>query len=228
VHSGHLASASNGKTGFFEAFQAAAGEYVCKFGVEVLTTKQRADPGKPMPEYARWKGARVLYCSEPTHDDVLHSGILKDLTGGEQIVYRLLFSNAISCYRPMHKLHMMCNDKPKLNGGDSGVARRVRVVEYNSQFVESPEVDPSSHRYAIDTEKMALMVNDVSMRMAFLRHLDCATSGGQLERYRFKMPSSAPVSPVIAPVRGGGGGLRRRVFVDRWELMMRGGCSRNA
>jgi phage/plasmid-associated DNA primase len=33
VHSGHLASASNGKTGFFEAFQAAAGEYVCKFGV---------------------------------------------------------------------------------------------------------------------------------------------------------------------------------------------------
>jgi hypothetical protein len=66
VHSGHLASASNGKTGFFEAFQAAAGKYVCKFGVEYLTTKQRADPGKPMPEFARWKGARVLYCSEPT------------------------------------------------------------------------------------------------------------------------------------------------------------------
>jgi phage/plasmid-associated DNA primase len=111
VHSGHLASASNGKTGFFEAFQAAAGEYVCKFGVEVLTTKQRA---------------------EPTHDDVLHSGILKDLTGGEQIVYRLLFSNAISCYRPMHKLHMMCNDKPKLNGGDSGVASRRVAFAWSS------------------------------------------------------------------------------------------------
>jgi phage/plasmid-associated DNA primase len=112
----------------------------------VVTTKQRADPGKPMPEFARWKGARVLYCSEPTHDDVLHSGILKDMTGGEQIVYRLLFSNAISCYRPMHKLHMMCNDKPKVNGGDSGVVRRVRVVEYNSQFVDGDTPVRPRHR----------------------------------------------------------------------------------
>jgi phage/plasmid-associated DNA primase len=109
---------------------------------------------------------------------------LKDLTGGEQIVYRLLFSNAISCYRPMHKLHMICNDKPKLNGGDSGVARRVRVIEYNSQFVDFHQVDPACHRCARDTEKMVMMVKDVSMRMAFLRRLLLSFD----KRWGYEMP----------------------------------------
>ena len=93
VHAGHRASASNGKTKFFEVMECCLGNYVLRFDVAVLTAKQRPEVGKPMPEYAAWRGVRMLYCSEPNHDDKLNSGILKELTGGEPIMYRLLFSN---------------------------------------------------------------------------------------------------------------------------------------
>jgi len=163
--------ASNGKSRFFEMLNAALGDYVCKFAVEYLVTKARQDPGKPNPEYARWRGSRILYCTEATEDDTLHSGILKDMTGGEEIVYRLLFSNTVLKYRPMHKLHMMCNEKPTVNGNDKGIMRRIRVLEYQSQFVPPTEADPEQHRYPSDPSKMTAMIGDVRMRMAFLRNL---------------------------------------------------------
>ena len=186
VHAGHLASASNGKTKFFETLELCCGGYVRKFGVEMLTAKQRVDPGKPMPEFEKWRGVRALYCSEPNHDDQLNSGILKDLTGGEIITYRLLHSNDIQQFRPQFKMHVMTNDAPIIDGGDSGVKRRVRKIDYVSRFVDSNEADPAHHIYQRDPAIIQAFKDNMPMRMEFLRLL--------LEAYdhawEFQMPEA--------------------------------------
>ena len=67
---------------------------------------------------------------------------MKDLTGGELIVYRMLFSNQFDEYIPQFKVNIMKNDSPKIDGTDEGVKRRSRVLPYISKFVTSDyEVD---------------------------------------------------------------------------------------
>jgi P4 family phage/plasmid primase-like protien len=168
IHAGAMGTAANGKSKFFEVLEGSFGEYVCKFGVETLTAKQRVEAGKPMPELARWRGVRVLYCSEPNHEDKLNSGIMKELTGGEEIMYRLLFSNDVHKFRPQYKMHIMCNDAPQVDGSDSGVRRRIRKVDYVSLFVDATEADEAAHRYARD-EGLMESFKGASMRMEFAR-----------------------------------------------------------
>ena len=189
VHSGHNATAANGKSKFFEVLELALGPYVRMFGVEMLTAKARPDAGRPMPELAKWRGVRVLYCTEPNHGDTINSGILKQLTGGEKVSYRNLFSNKVERFTPQYKMHMMCNDKPKVDGSDSGVERRTRVVEYISRFVDAERADASEHMYPRDPALLEAFKAPVH-RLAFVRRL--------LSVYRhdwqFEMPEAVRAS----------------------------------
>jgi phage/plasmid-associated DNA primase len=185
VHTGRSASAANGKSKFFEVLERCLGSYVAKFGVEHIVTTKRPEPGKPMPGYDRWRGRRILYCTEPNDSDKLHSGILKDLTGGEAIVYRMLFSNDERSFRPQFKLHMMCNDAPNIDGRDAGVQRRVRMIQYTSRFVQAEDADPANHVYAIDG-RLATAFDAPGARMAFLRSLLAVYRHG----WQFSMPAA--------------------------------------
>lgn len=171
VHAGFQGSAGNGKSTFFDILEMCLGNYVRKFGVELLTAKQRVETGKPMPEFQYWKGIRMLYCTEPKHDDVLNTGIMKDLTGGEKILYRLLFSNDVIDFRPQFKMHIMCNDAPQVDGSDSGVKRRIRKIDYMAQFVTKEHVDENKHYYLRDDTFIGEMRSNPNVRMEFLRLL---------------------------------------------------------
>lgn len=171
VHAGFQGSAGNGKTTMFDILELCLGQYMRKFGVEMLTAKQRVETGKPMPDFQYWKGVRILYCTEPKQDDILNTGIMKDLTGGEKIMYRLLYSNDIVDFRPMFKMHIMCNDTPQVDGSDSGVKRRIRKIDYMSQFVGKDDVDESRNFYLRDDKFIHDMRNDPHIKMEFLRLL---------------------------------------------------------
>ena len=186
IHAGANASASNGKTKFFEVMEIALGDYIRKFGVEMLTSKQRIDPGRPMPEFATWKGVRIMYCTEPNHDEVLNSGVLKDMTGGEGITYRLLHSSDIVRFRPQHKIHIMCNAPPMVDGSDSGVQRRIRKLDYISRFVDADEADAAKFLFPRDAGLVEAFKADGAMRMEFLRTLLHAFAYA----YKFDMPDS--------------------------------------
>ncbi len=171
IHSGYLASASNGKTKSFEILESCLGNYVRKFEVELIIAKQRGEAGKPKPEYKYWRGVRILYCTEPAHDDMIHSGIMKDLTGGENVMYRLLYSNDIHEFRPQFKLHIMCNDPPQVDGSDSGVKRRIRKIDYISHFVAKEDVDPTRHKYERDVALATAFKENIELRLEFVRYL---------------------------------------------------------
>ena len=189
VHSGHNATAANGKSKMFEVLELALGPYARMFGVEMLTAKARPDAGRPMPELAKWRGVRVLYCTEPNHGDTINSGILKQLTGGEKVSYRNLFSNKVERFTPQYKMHMMCNDKPKVDGSDSGVERRTRVVEYVSRFVDVEGADVSEHMYPRDPALLEAF-KAPAHRLAFVR---CLLAVYQHD-WQFEMPEAVRAS----------------------------------
>lgn len=184
VHAGSLGSAANGKSTFFIVMGNSLGDYVRKFPVDTLTTTQKTEFGKPIPEYQNWKGRRILFCTEPGATDVLNSGVLKALTGGEEIQYRLLFSNETYSFLPQFKLHIMCNDPPQVDGGDSGVKRRIRKIDYISQFVNADKVDVANFMFLRDETFQPTVMNNNMFKMEFLRLL----LDNYDSRYVFDMP----------------------------------------
>ena len=171
MHAGYLGSAANGKTTFFDLMDKCFGEYVRKFGVELLVAKARSEYGRPMPEYHNWKGRRILYCTEPKSEDMLNSGVLKEITGGEKMMYRLMYSNQTHTFDPQFKMHIMCNDPPQVDGGDEVVKRRIRKVDYISRFVPKEEVDESNNLYLRDDDFISNMKNNTAFKMEFSRYI---------------------------------------------------------
>jgi phage/plasmid-associated DNA primase len=184
IHAGYMKSAGNGKTKFWESLEAYTGDYTRKFKVQVLTTKMREEAGKPAPEYQYWKGRRILYCTEPNEDEVLHSGIMKDLTGGEKILYRLLYSNDVHDFRPQYKMHIMCNGPPRVDGADEGVRRRIRKIDYVSKFVDSEYVNESENCFKKDPTFINELKKNNVLKMEALRFLLDNFNQG----YEFNMP----------------------------------------
>ena len=108
---------------------------------------------------------------------------MKELTGGEIIKYRLLNQNEYHEFKPMFKLHIMCNNLPKIDGGDEGVKRRVRALEYKSEFVCQSDVDEDSHKYLLNTTILEKFENDLC-KMEYMRYI--------LEHFDFDWTYTAP------------------------------------
>ena len=92
--------------------------------------------------------------SEPEKEDVVYSGKLKQMSGGDKMTSRGLFKET-KRFKPQFKIILMCNDLPKLAGNDGGIWRRIEVVNYIAKFSDNPrpcEADP--YQYLAD-EKLS-------------------------------------------------------------------------
>ena len=142
-------SGSNGKSKTIELFEKAFGEYCCKFPVTLLTQK-RAASNAASSEIARAKGKRFGVLQEPSEDEKLNIGLMKELTGGDRIMTRKLYSEPQE-WKPQWTLALLCNHLPNVPSDDGGTWRRIRVVEFNSKFVEVPNPD-KANEFAMDTD----------------------------------------------------------------------------
>jgi phage/plasmid-associated DNA primase len=172
IHAGYNGSAGGGKTKSWEINKLCLGDYIQKFDIAYLVNTKRKDASAPSPEYKLWKGRRLLYCTEPNPGETINAGVMKDLTGGEFINYRLLFSNHFDEYIPQFKIHVMTNDLPQIDGTDEGVKRRARVLQYISKFTTNHlEINPQRNIFFADTEITYKYREDGEQRMEFIRYL---------------------------------------------------------
>lgn len=140
---------SNGKSKIIELFEFALGDYCCKFPITLLTQK-RAASNAATSELARAKGKRFACLQEPSEDEKLNIGLMKELTGGDKIMARALFKEPIE-FKPQFKMILTCNHLPNVPSDDGGTWRRIRVVEFTSRFKENP--DPNNpNEFKADTE----------------------------------------------------------------------------
>lgn len=140
---------SNGKSKLLELYQSAFGEYCVTLPITLLTQK-RAASNSACPELARAKAKRFACLQEPSENEKLNIGLMKELSGGDKIFARSLYSTGGE-FKPQFKMILTCNHLPHVPSDDGGTWRRIRVVEFKSKFCDSP--DPNNpNEFPIDTE----------------------------------------------------------------------------
>jgi putative DNA primase/helicase len=142
---------SNGKSMLICLMESALGDYACKVP---LLTQSRGKSAAAAPEVIRLKGRRFVTMQEPDEAVPLNTGLMKELTSGEKIIARDLYagSKAMVEFELQAKLHLACNDKPKINTNDGGTWRRFVVINFISKFVQTP-AGPNQYKMDMSIER---------------------------------------------------------------------------
>ena len=140
---------ANGKSKIIELYQNAFGDYCGQFNVSLLTQK-RVKSNDTNSELAKSKGKRFMVLQEPSEDEKMNIGFMKELTGGDRIIARGLFQDPIE-FKPQAHLVLTCNHLPSIPSDDGGTWRRIRVIEFLSTFTDTPN-PKNKNEFKIDTE----------------------------------------------------------------------------
>ena len=147
----YIGGGSNGKSKLIELMSAVLGEYKAVLPITAVTQK-RAMIGGASPELAVLKGVRYAVMQEPTKGDRINEGILKEITGGDDMTARALFKNTIS-FVPQFKLVVCTNVLFDIKSNDDGTWRRIRLCPYKSKFCEDPKTDDPEEPYQFLIDK---------------------------------------------------------------------------
>jgi P4 family phage/plasmid primase-like protien len=128
-------SGSNGKSQIINLIIETLGKFTYKPDISLIT-KDRSDSSSATPQKAGLYNVRFAYFSEPNRNDSFNAALLKEITGNEDITARNLYENTMT-FKIHSKFYLACNQIPKIDG-DPGVWRRIRVIDFNSKFVDEP------------------------------------------------------------------------------------------
>jgi P4 family phage/plasmid primase-like protien len=158
-------SGSNGKSMITNLTSTALGDYACTVPIS-LFTQRRKGSGSAAPEVIRLKGRRFVTMQEPDEAIALNTGLMKEITSGENMYARDLFKSGTE-FEVQAKFHLACNDKPKINTTDGGTWRRLVVINFLSKFVPKPS---ESNEFPMD-ETIQFKVKSKLWATPFLSYL---------------------------------------------------------
>ena len=143
-------SGGNGKSKFVELMCSVMGQYSGSLATTALTRK-RPDSGAANPDIISVKGCRFIETKEPDEGEPLNSARMKQFSGEDLVEARGLFKDQES-FKITGKIFMSCNRMPPVHSMDGGTWRRIRVIPFDSRFVDPNEfpVDEANHVYARD------------------------------------------------------------------------------
>jgi P4 family phage/plasmid primase-like protien len=153
----------NGKGVLSELVKRALGLYYHPIPHTIIT-KMSDKKDSACPPLAKAKGKRFVQFSEPEAEDKFQVGLIKELTGGDEITARDLYKSTI-IYKPQWSLYGQTNNIPKLNRADGGAGRRIRVIPFNFSFVSDP-TEPF-HK-AINVDLKDKIVKSIEWRNEFM------------------------------------------------------------
>jgi putative DNA primase/helicase len=129
---------ANGKSTFINIMMALLGQdYAKQTAANALLVKKNETAGE---EIAVLEGTRLVATIEVDDGKRLAESVVKQLTGGDRVRVRRLYSNSFE-FDPTFKLLMVCNHKPKITGTDAGIWRRIKLIPFNVQISEDRQ-DP--------------------------------------------------------------------------------------
>lgn len=139
---------ANGKSKTVEFFEDTFGDYCTKLPISLLT-KTRGASNAASPDVAKTPGKRFAVMQEPEEHDKINVGLMKELSGGDKIEARGLYKEPF-IFRPQFKMLLTCNELPNIPSSDGGTWRRLRVLPFNSKFVDNPDPDPEKNEFKKD------------------------------------------------------------------------------
>lgn len=159
-------SGANGKSQLLNLMKLCMGEFGEKVEVTLLTRK-RNNANEANTEKIKLLHKRFAFLSEPEDGEKINIGLLKELTGSEEIVARGLYQEAVSFVMEA-KLFLACNELPEIKGEDTALWRRIRVIDFPSRFVDEPK---EAGEFKIDRTLPSRMREDFTWRQTFMNIL---------------------------------------------------------
>jgi len=132
----YIGSGANGKSKLVDLMGKIMGDYKGVVPITVVTQK-RNSIGSVSPEIAQLIGVRYAVMQEPSKGDKINEGIMKELTGGDPVQCRQLYS-ASTTFIPQFKLVVCTNNLFDITSNDDGTWRRIRVCDFQSKFTDNP------------------------------------------------------------------------------------------
>ncbi len=127
-----------GKSTFVEALRTAMGDYASVVSSSAFLASRRDYGESPRPEIASLPGRRLAISSEiPSGARIADT--FKTVGSADPIRVRTLYSKPFE-FQPQFKLWMTMNSLPQANYQDTGIFRRVVVIEFN---FKPSEPDPT-------------------------------------------------------------------------------------
>lgn len=162
---------SNGKSRLLDLVQKAIGDYYCILPIALLTQK-RAASNSASSEIERTKGRRFAVMQEPSENDKINIGYMKELSGNDRILTRGLYKEPFE-FKPQFKMILTCNELPEVPSDDGGTWRRIRVIEFLSKFCENPNPN-KNNEFSMDLELSEKFERwaETFMSMLIERHKD--------------------------------------------------------
>jgi P4 family phage/plasmid primase-like protien len=139
----YIWTGTGAKNKLVELFELAFGDYCCK----IILNPKRVASNAANSEVAKAKGKRFVCIQEPSGDEKLNIGFMKELSGGDKIIARCIYKEPIE-FKPQFKIILLCNTMPDIPSNDGGTWRRIRVVNF-----ECPDPDVEIE-FPIDLKEM--------------------------------------------------------------------------
>ena len=124
----------NGKSKLIELMRLTLGDYQTSMQSTVLTRK-RPESGAANPDIMATKCRRFIYMQEPDDKEPINTSRMKQFSGEDMVEARALYGDQEK-FRIMGKMFMMCNRLPPVNSMDQGTWRRIKVIPFESKFVQ--------------------------------------------------------------------------------------------
>jgi len=140
----------NGKSKFVDLMRFGIGDYYGKVPTQLITQK-RTSIGSTSSEVAQLKGIRYAVMTEPRKGDTINEGIMKEITGEDEIQARHLHQEAF-VFVPQFTMCLMTNVLPGFKSNDDGTWRRIRKIDFESKFIKEGDRDYPPSKVPEDKE----------------------------------------------------------------------------
>lgn len=130
---------SNGKSRLVKLMECTFGDYQTSVQATIFTRK-RPESGAANPDLIVVKGKRFISSAEPDEKESLNTSRMKQMSGEDLIEARPLYGDQ-ERFKLMGRIFMLCNHLPPINSMDNGTWRRIRVIPFESQFLDADHVD---------------------------------------------------------------------------------------
>ena len=144
-------SGSNGKSLLVDLMSVCLGDYKGTVPI-TLVTDIRGKIGGTSDEVLKHKGVRLAVMQEPSKNAKLNEGIMKELTGGDPVQARGLYSES-EIFIPQFKLVVGTNNLFDIDSNDDGTWRRIRKCPFVSKFVDDGEQYQDDTSYVFKKDK---------------------------------------------------------------------------
>jgi P4 family phage/plasmid primase-like protien len=133
-------SGRNGKSKLVELLKTTFGDYFGSVQSQMFT-RPRPDADSPDPGLLYLAKKKIVIASEPEKNSKLNSGFIKFITGRDSSSLRKCHSNDMVDFTAKFITLLICNDIPDCDDIDNAFSKRLRCINFPTEFVNEPKKD---------------------------------------------------------------------------------------